>query len=102
MLSPELYGKESQFATSSNGSFVNEDVQAWSDASDSYISNRPELLIGQTFFRVPNIIDEDTRLNIKMHQASTIFIAMDNVYRRYFGTEKEPCQREVGATDRDG
>ena len=77
-LAPEFNGKEAEFATASNGIFENGGVQVWSDAPDSYFSNLPHYLIGQTFFRMPKIVDRDGLLNITVYQASTLFIAMDS------------------------
>ena len=68
---------ESKPNAAANGLFENGGVQVWSDATDSYFSNLPEYLIGQTFFRMPMIVDGDGLLNTTVYQASTLFIAMD-------------------------
>ena len=76
-LAPEFNGKEAESTTASNGPVKNGGIQVWSDASDSYFSNLPNYLIGQTFFRMPKMVDGDDLLNITVYQASTLFIAME-------------------------
>ena len=76
-LAPEFNGKESEIATASNGLLASGGIPVWINAPDSYFTNLPDFLVGQTFFRMPKIVDRNERLNITIYQASTIFIAMD-------------------------
>ena len=93
-LAPEFNGKETEFATASTGPFENGGVPVWSDAPDSYFSNLPDFLIGQTFFRMPKIVDENALLNITIYQASTIFIAMDTSSTDTSEWEKSLAEQE--------